>query len=182
MAKLISKTYGDALFELGIEKKTIDILFEEAKAVRTSLLENADLIKFLNNPNIESKEKIDTMENIYKQFVSTDMVGFITLVVSKGRQSSFTDIFGYFIDRVKEYKNIGIVYVTTPIPLNENQKDKIVKKLLATTKYRQLEMNYHIDESLMGGMKIRIGDRVVDSSVKNKLDGLTKELLSIQLA
>ncbi len=170
------------MFELGIEKKTIDILFEEAKAVRTSLLENADLIKFLNNPNIESKEKIDTMENIYKQFVSTDMVGFITLVVSKGRQSSFTDIFGYFIDRVKEYKNIGIVYVTTPIPLNENQKDKIVKKLLATTKYRQLEMNYHIDESLMGGMKIRIGDRVVDSSVKNKLDGLTKELLSIQLA
>ena len=181
MAKLVSKTYGDALFELGIEKKSIDVLFEEAKFVRRSIAENEDLLKFLNNPNIESAEKIETMENIYRQFVSPDMTGFIKHVVSKGRYNSFIDIYDYFIARVKEYKHIGIVYVTTPKPLSAVQEADVKAKLLALTDYRELEMNYSVDASLIGGMVIRIGDRVVDSSIRTKLNEITKDLLSIQL-
>ena len=53
--------------------------------------------------------------------------------------------------------------------------------LIDTTGYVSMEMNYDIDESLIGGMVIRIGDRVVDSSIKSKLAGLKKELSSLQL-
>lgn len=182
MAKLISKTYGDALFDLGLEKGTLDSLFEEGKAVLEAINQNGDLIKFLNNPQIESGEKRQVVENIFNQFVSEDMVGFITAIVDKGRHNSFSDIFSYFIARVKEYKRIGVVYVSTPLPLDEAACKKVEAKLLATTDYVTLEMNYSVDESLIGGMVIRIGDRVVDSSIKNKLNELTKELLNIQLA
>ena len=104
MAKLISKTYGDALFELGVQKKNIDVLFEEAKVVNESIKENGDLIKFLNNPKIDSQEKIETVKNIYRQFVSADMVGFISLIVNKGRYNSFTDIFDSFKAEWREYE------------------------------------------------------------------------------
>ena len=65
--------------------------------------------------------------------------------------------------------------------LTVTQKEKIVKKLLETTDYKEFIIDYTVDAELIGGMVIRIGDRIVDGSVKNKLFGLTKELSNIQL-
>ena len=67
------------------------------------------------------------------------------------------------------------------MPLSDSQKEQIKKKLLETTKYVEFELHYDVDESLIGGMVIRIGDRVVDSSVKSRLMTLTRELSKIQL-
>ena len=64
----------------------------------------------------------------------------------------------------------------------DNQKLSIVSRLLSTTDYVDFKMNYDIDESLIAGMVIRIGDRVVDSSIKHKIDELTRNLKNIQLA
>ena len=90
-------------------------------------------------------------------------------------------VFEYFIDLVKEEKKIGKAHVTTAIPLGDKQKEKVEQKLLDTTKYNSFEMDYSVDESLMGGMVIRIGDRVVDSSIKTKLYELTRDLRSVQV-
>ena len=90
-------------------------------------------------------------------------------------------VLDYFIDCVKEYKNIGTAYVTSAMELSEAQKAAVEKRLLETTKYVKFEMHYAVDSALIGGMVIRIGDRVVDSSVRTKLNDLTRELSKIQL-
>ena len=87
----------------------------------------------------------------------------------------------YFIDRVKEEKHIGVAFVTTAIDLDEATRTKIEKRLLDTTKYETMEMHYKVDSSIIGGMVIRIGDRVIDSSVTTKLNELKKQLMKIQL-
>ena len=69
----------------------------------------------------------------------------------------------------------------TAIELSEEQKEKVEQKLLKTTSYEQFEMNYEVDASLIGGMVIRIGDRIVDSSIRTKLYELSKNLRKIQL-
>ena len=92
-----------------------------------------------------------------------------------------TDIFSYFVERVKETKKIGVACVTTAIELTASQKSAVESKLLETTAYKSMEMHYAVDQSIIGGMIIRINDRVVDSSVRTKLDGLKKQLLQIQL-
>ena len=105
----------------------------------------------------------------------------MTLLVSKGRADSMLSVFDYFIDLVKEEKKIGKADVVTAIPLDEKQKSKVEAKLLETTSYKSFEMNYSVDTSIIGGMIIRIGDRVVDSSIKTKLFELTRELRKVQL-
>ena len=65
--------------------------------------------------------------------------------------------------------------------LTDEQKAAVEKRLLETTKYVQFEMHYDVDAELIGGMVIRIKDRVVDSSIKTKLYDLTRELSKIQL-
>ena len=83
---------------------------------------------------------------------------------------------------VKESKKIGIAYVATPTDLTDAQKDRIRQKLLDSTDYVEMEMNYETDPSLIGGMRIRIGDRIVDSSISTKLNELAKSLRRIQLS
>ena len=90
-------------------------------------------------------------------------------------------VFDYFIGLVKEQKGIGIAYVETPAELTDEQKKQVEEKLLETTRYQSFEMHYTCDESLIGGMVIRIGDRVVDSSIRTKLYELSKNLKNIQL-
>lgn len=182
MAKLVETTYGDALFELAVSESSVDSLYAEAQAVIEAFEQNVELGKLLNHPKIEKEEKEQVIKNIFEQFVSKDMTGLLMIMVSKDRQNNIVDTLKAFQNRVKEYKKIGIVYVSTARALTDEQKEKLVAKLLATTNYVELEMTYTVDESLIGGMVIRIGDRVVDSSIKHKIDELAKDLRKIQLA
>ena len=72
-------------------------------------------------------------------------------------------------------------YVTSAMELSDAQKAAVEKRLLETTKYVKFEMHYDVDSELIGGMVIRIGDRVVDTSIKTKLYELSKSLKKIQV-
>lgn len=182
MAKLVSKTYGDALFETCMEMGSLDQMYEEVKAVLEILKTDHDLNKFMNHPKVIKEDKIKVIEESFNGRVSRELVGLMTLVVGKGRYAEMDSIFEYFIDLVKEEKKIGMVHVTTAFELKDSQRADVEGKILATTKYESLEMDYVVDASLIGGMVIRIGDRVVDSSIKTQLYELSKELYKIQLA
>ena len=182
MAKLISKTYGEALFELAVEENKVDVLAEEISAILDILKQNPDFVNLLNHPKISKEEKLQVMEEVFGGKVSKEIQGFLNIVVAKERNKELMAIMEYFLDEVKAMKGVGVCYVTTPTELKDAQKEAIVKKLLETTSFKQMEMHYGIDEKLIGGMVIRIGDRVVDSSIQTKLSKLEAQLLKIQLA
>lgn len=181
MAKLITKTYGEALFELAMEEHCMEQLAEEAAVVISAISQNPELLKLLNHPKIVKEEKISFMESVFRGKVSDPMIGFLILVVQKDRHNEITGILQYFLDEVKEFKKIGVAYVTSAIPLSEAQQEQIKQKLLQTTEYVNYEMHYQVEPELIGGMVIRVGDRVVDSSVRSRIETLAKELTNIQL-
>ncbi|MBR4026351.1 MAG: ATP synthase F1 subunit delta [Lachnospiraceae bacterium] len=181
MAKLVSKTYGDALFELALEEKKIDSLLDEVKGVLQVLEEHKDLNKLMNHPKIVKEEKAAIIENIFKGRISDELTGLMRMLVEKSHYAEMENVLNYFVDCVKEYKNIGTAYVTSAMELSKAQQKAVEKRLLETTKYVEFEMHYSTDATLIGGMVIRIGDRVVDSSIKTKLYDLTRELSKIQL-
>ena len=181
MAKLVDKTYGDALFELALENGQTDTYFSECREILEIVKDNEELLKLLTHPKISKEEKIGVIENVFKGQVSDDITGFLVLIVKKDRQTELCEILEYFINRVKEYKKIGVAFVTTAVPLNEAMKQSVVDKLTATTDYKEFEMNYSVDKDIIGGMIIRIGDRVVDSSIRTKIESLAKELYDVRL-
>ena len=181
MAKLVSKTYGDALFETAVESNRLDDFSEEAKGILNVLRENQELSRLMNHPQIVKEEKIHLIESIFQGKVLDEMVGLMIMMIQKDHFAEMESVFVYFIDQVKEYKNIGTAYVTSAMELSEAQKKDVEARLLETTKYVAFEMHYDVDTALIGGMVIRIGDRVVDSSVKTKLYELSRELYNIPL-
>jgi len=181
MAKLISKTYGGALFELAVEENKVDSFAEEIQALQQILAENRELNDLMNHPKILKEEKLQVIKNIFEGRIDKELIGFLSLVITKDRYSEIDEILSYFLNEVKELKGIGVAYVTTAEALRDEQKKQIVEKLLETTKYKEMEMNFAEDKDLIGGMVIRIGDRIVDGSVKTKLEELQKQLMKIQL-
>ena len=181
MAKLVSKTYGDALFAVALEESRMDEFFEAVKVVADILHTNDEFGKLMNHPKIIKEEKVKIVEEAFGNNIPKEIVGIMTLLITKGRASEMLSVFDYFIDLVKEEKKIGRADVVTAVELSAEQKAKVEQKLLDTTKYETFEMNYSVDTSLIGGMVIRIGDRVVDSSIKTKLFELTRELRKVQI-
>ncbi len=181
MAKLISKTYGDALVELAVEENEVDRFSQEISQLLVVLKENPELIALLNHPRISVDEKTEVVKNVFSGRISEEMMGFLLLVVTKGRSTDLNDILIYFLDRIKELKGIGVAYVTTPIELSDSRKKEIENKLLDTTEFKEMEMNYRLNPDLIGGMQIQIGDRVVDSSIATMIQKMQQSLLKIQL-
>jgi len=176
MAKLVSKTYGDGLFDTALESESVDRIFEETKIILSILHNEEQFIRLLNHPKISRADKVKLIEDIFTDRVSPDMVGFLVLAVNKNRTKDLSDILEYLLNRIKEYKNIGIAYVITAVELTGSQMKAIKDKLLSTTKYVEFEMKYQVDPSLIGGMVIRVNDRVVDSSIKGKLSSISGSL------
>ncbi len=181
MAKLISKTYGEAIFELAVAENRVDGLTEEIMVVLKALEENPAFSDIMRHPKIIKEEKLQVIETVFKGRASDELTGFLRLIVEKDRYDGIIEIMQYFLDEVKALKGIGVAYVTSALPLREEQKKQVEARLLETTDFREMEMHYQVDEKLIGGMVIRIGDRVADSSIRTKLSHLEQQLLKIQL-
>ena len=182
MAKLVEGSYGDALFELALEQNNLDSIAEQVDVLAQSFAGNPELLKLLNHPKISKEEKVSVIENIFKGRFSDDIVGFLVIITEKDRGAEIEGILNYFQAKVREYKKIGVARVVSATGLNADQKAKIEAKLLQQTSYESFEVEYSVDASLIGGMVIRIGDRVVDSSIRTKLDTMTKNLRKVSLS
>ncbi len=169
------------MYELAVEENKTEMLVEEIRQIQTVLAQNPEFDKFMKHPGIPKQEKIKVMEHVFKGRVCDELTGFLEIIIAKERYGELQAIFGYFIDKVKEIQKIGVAYVTTAVELSGAQKESVKNKLLETTEYLSMEMNFNVDSSLIAGMVIRIGDRVVDSSIRTKINELTKQLLQIQL-
>lgn len=182
MAKLVSKTYGEALFELALEEDRLDSLLEETEAVLQVFAGNEDFIRLMCYPEIRVEEKTALLEEAFQGRVSDELVGFLEEIEKKGRFGEIMPILNYFLDRAREYKRIGVAQVASAVPLSEQQKQEIEKRLLETTDYQSFCMEFRTDKSLLGGLVIRIGDRVLDSSIKTKLANMARDLSKLQLS
>lgn len=181
MAKLVSKTYGEALFELAVEEGKEEELLGEIMTLKEILSDNPDFARLMNHPKVLKEEKLEVLNRVFNGRVSDELTGFLQLVVTKDRYGEIDSILDYFVGEVKKLKGIGVAYVSTAAELTDLKKKEIEEKLLTTTHFKKMEMHYGVDEDLIGGMVIRIGDRVVDSSIKTKLFEMKRQLLKARV-
>ena len=181
MAKLVSQVYGEALFSLALEKNVLAQYEEELDAIAQVLAEYPDYLAILEHPQLDENEKIQVFDHVFAGRICEEMCGFFHILLEKGRFSQLNAIREYFSDKKRVHEKIGVVYVTSAAELSEAQKEKIREKLLATTGFVTMQMNYAVDPALIGGLVIRIGDRVVDSSIATRLEDMKRNLMKVQL-
>lgn len=181
MAKRIGTIYGDALFSLALEEERVGRFAEEITLAAQVFRDNEELMKLLNHPEIVKEEKTALVENAFRGRVSDEVLGFFHVVITKDRHNDLPEIFVHFLDRVRKYKKIGRASVTSAVELTKEQKAAVESRLLEVTDYRSFETDYVVKPEIIGGLIIRLDDRVVDSSLKTQLDTLCRQLSRIRL-
>ena len=107
MAKLVSKTYGDAYLSLAEEKGNLDSVKEEVLSVRRVFSESGELNQMLSHPKIVKEEKMRILETAFKGRISEDMMGFLLGIVKKDRYRDIMSVLDYIIGRMKKCVGIG---------------------------------------------------------------------------
>ena len=95
MAKLVSETYGEALFSLGMEKGAVDSLMEEIVSLNKILEGNPGFSRLMNHPDIGRDEKLAILQKVFEGKLSDTMYGFLEVLIHKGRYGAIDDIFTY---------------------------------------------------------------------------------------
>ncbi|WP_058486017.1 F0F1 ATP synthase subunit delta [Defluviitalea phaphyphila] len=180
MEQLIAKRYSKALFDLAIERDTLDEFENQVEIVYQILTNNKEYIQILQNPRVLMEEKIKLIKEAFSSKVLDEIMGLLILVVKKNREEYLLDILNTFLEEVKKYKGIVKAVVISAVPLNSEQISRIREKLTYSLK-KNIQIDTQIDPSIIGGLKIRVGDRILDSSIKGKLDSLKTRLYDLQL-
>lgn len=162
MGRSVEKIYGNALYDACVSASSIDRVLSEAEMLLSAYEGKTDLAAL-------SRDLSDEMKGLY------------AAVLDKGRELQMPGILRHFISRAKEEKGIGSARVVTAVPLTEEKKEEIRKKLAETTRYREVEAEFTVDPDLIGGIVISTGGRMVDGSVRTKLDKMKNSLLKLKL-
>ena len=171
MAELIDKTYGEALFQLSLEEGKVEQYADEVRSIKEAIAENPEFMVLLDHPQITREEKVEVMRNCLDGRASDSVT-----VIQAGRQHFLMGMIDYFLDAVRKYQHIGIADVTSACALSDAQKAAVEKRLLETTGDVSIEINYQVDPEIIGGLVIRIGDKVADNSIRTQINTLTKAI------
>ena len=181
MAKLVVKRYATALFDLAVSEGAMAKYEEEVKVIVRALRDEPDFMAVLNDHKVTKENKISLVENVFTDKVSNPIVGLLVLLVNKGRQGDLLEILEAFLERVKAESGITKAVITSAVPLKEAQVTAIKEKLEAGTKTK-IEIETIVDTSIIAGLVIRVGGKVVDASIKGEMQTLKKQLSKLRLA
>lgn len=177
---IIAKRYGDAFLEFASETIGSEKAQEELRGIKNILRDSPDFKEFLESPEITGKEKFDVIDKTLKQDFSEELRDFLKLLIDKDRIENLVDIAEYA--RIAYAHGIevdALLKVSYPLDTDVIQriKDALQKKV-----QKKLHLYIELDPSLLGGVSAKIGNIVIDGSVRRRLEDLEEKLLALRIA
>lgn len=173
----VASRYAVALFDLGQEKSKLDIFQEEMKTLRKVTLENRSLENVLNHPRIPADRKKEMVTESFKGF-SDEVIHTLHLLIDRHRTDIMLPLADQFLEKVHTYQGVQEATVYSVRELSEDEKQRLSQTFAPKVGKDSLIIDNRVDPDLLGGVRIRIGNRIFDGSVRGKLDQMERELLS----
>ncbi|MBM7853733.1 F-type H+-transporting ATPase subunit delta [Desulfohalotomaculum tongense] len=173
----VARRYAQALYEIAVANNGLDALEAELKAVNAVIEGEQGLQKILFHPQITTAEKKQVVSQLFEGRVSETTINFLYLIVDRHREAYLSDIVEEFINQANEARNRVDAEVISAKELTAEQK-KSLAGVLNRLAGKEVSPEYKVDASLIGGLVVRIGDKVIDGSVKHKLESLKQSLMS----
>ena len=172
---IAAKRYAKALLEVAREQNRIAQVEQELVSVISALKDYAELYKLIKHPGIGADVKIGLIKQIFQSIVSEEVFSTLRLLIERGREDSLEAFVNAYTKLAEEVLGQSKAIVYTPITLSENELSVIAASFSALTG-KQIQVESVLDKSLLGGIQVRIGDRLYDGSLSGKLERLEKTL------
>lgn len=171
----LASRYAKALVDLAIEKGQLENVYADMQWILAVCKSNRDFVNLLKSPIIKADTKKKIVEAITAGNVGEIVAGFNRLLITKSRESNLPQIAQAFITAYKEKKNIHTVQLTTAVPVSDNVRQAIVEQVKKSAGFENIELEEKVDEDLIGGFVLKIGDKLVDASIIYDLKAIARQ-------
>ncbi len=172
-----SARYAKSVIELAQEQGLLEKIREDMLLFTKTINENRKLEVVLKNPIVPAGKKKAILKALFEKKIQPLTYKAFELIISKSRENILDEIAIEFINEYNTLKGIAIATVATPYKLDDKQRNEITK-IVADITGMIVELNEVLDESLIGGFVLKIGDKQIDESVKSKLAKIQRALVA----
>ena len=179
---LAANRYAQALFDIARPLHQDEEIEAELDAFSDALKRSPEIEKFLHNPRLKADEKKKFLQQIYQERrheIYEVLLNFFMILFQKNRFNLIHEIAVSFKRIADEAQGQAVAEITTAAPLGKHEEERIVERLEKMAGYK-ITVKKEIDPSLIGGLLVRVKNRVIDGSVKHQVDILRKELIKIR--
>jgi len=173
MASRAAVRYAKAVLELAKDQKSADAVNDDMKLISNTISDSKDLSEMLHNPVVRSSVKKSVLNKVFKN-TNTITTGLFDTLISNKRLSILEDVAIKYTHLYDELKGTEVAQVTTAVPLTKELEKKVqvkIKELIG----KEAEIKNTVDQSILGGFILRIGDIQYNASIANKLNRLKRE-------
>jgi len=178
----VAGRYAAALYDIASQEETlpkyksmVDSVEDELKAISAVIKENTDLQKLLYHPQITPAAKKELLDQLFKGKISVITNNFLALLVDRRRETYFEGIVEEFVSLANAGRNIVASSIASAVELDDKEKGEL-SKILAKLTGQKVTTSYVVDPSLIGGIVVRMGDKIIDGSVRTRLATLKERL------
>ncbi|WP_100332471.1 F0F1 ATP synthase subunit delta [Bacillus xiapuensis] len=171
----VAKRYALALFEVAKEQNQVEAIEEELRAVKYVLADNEDLLPLLESPKLTIGQKKALLQSAFAQ-ISPYTLNTLMLLTERHREGEIAEVADAYIELANEARGVAEATVISVRPLTEAEEATISAQFAKKVGKQSLKITNVVDTGLLGGLKVRIGNRIFDGSLRGKLDRLQKQL------
>lgn len=172
----IAKRYAKALLDIGREDGNYQQYGRELKEFADLCIDNPEFFDFLSNPIFSLEERIKVLDRILeKTGFSVILNNFLRVLLERKRIDRILEISDYYSRLLDDVLGIARAKIITARPLKKKTLNRLIKSIERFTS-KKIEAETEIDESIIGGVIVKIGDLVLDGSVTAQLEGLKESL------
>jgi len=176
MIEIASKRYSQSLFEAAIDQDKLDLTFEELTGLKKIIEDNQAFFKVLEYPFITLNEKLKIVNEVFCKSFDAIICDFLKVLIEKDRVNILKEILRDFEELYYDHKRLLKVQVTTAFGLEEDYRERLADKLREVFK-QDVVIEVITDPSIVGGLLIKAKDKIIDATVKGKLDKMKDNLL-----
>jgi len=173
----VARRYARAIISLAEERKQLETIAADFDRLRSLMKSSKDLELFVLNPTIGKSKKKIVFTELFSSLVDQLTMQFLLLLVTKGREAVLLEIIDEYGAMVDEKMGIVRAEVQSVVELNKTQSSNLTKQLEGYTG-KKVEVTYSLDSSLQGGFLAKLGDTVIDASVRRQLEMLGEKFMS----
>ncbi len=171
----LASRYAKSLLDLAVERGQLEEVFADMQFLHDVCKSNRDFTNLLKSPVVNADIKKKIVNAVTEGRISELTRSFTTLLINKSRESTLPEITRAFINQYKVFKNIHTVKLTTAVPISDAVRASIKERIRQASGFANVELDEQVDESIIGGFVLQLGDQLIDASISYDLKNIARQ-------